>query len=103
VLLGGWPSGSPALGAGVLVGGRTVVAGVEGAPSTGGAAPVSPPPLPPPPALPQLPSGAEVLEESSVTSGPGLGNLTSVPSAVEHPLPTLATRIAGRLLKAVLV
>lgn len=39
-------------------------------------------------------------------SGPGLGNMTSVSSVVEHPLPavpTLATKMEGRDLKAVLL
>lgn len=57
-----------------------------------------PPPEPPPAAAAQLPEGGAVLLEVLSTSGPGLGNATSEPSAVLQPLPMLASKILGRLL-----
>lgn len=57
----------------------------------------------PPPLLPPLEllahwasGGGAVLSESMVTSGPRSGNMRSLPSMVEQPLPTLATNMAGR-------
>ena len=47
--------------------------------------------------VPQLPLGGAVLAELKLTSGPGLGNCTSAPSSVEHPLPTFAANKLGRL------
>lgn len=62
-----------------------------------GAAPLSPPapvpvPVPVGPELgPQLPTGGAVFALFPyVTSPPGLGKITSVPAAVEHPLPMFA-------------
>lgn len=47
----------------------------------------------------QFPVGGAVLLDLLVTSGPGLGYMTSDPSSVPQPLPTLATKTLGRLLK----
>lgn len=56
--------------------------------------PESEPPPPDPPVLPQSPSGAAKSPEApDSTSGPGLGNLTSLLSAVVQEFPTLATMI----------
>lgn len=57
----------------------------------------------PDPEEPQSPSGATALELDMVTSVPGSGNMTSASWVTAQPLPalpTLATNMSGRLLRA---